>query len=499
MRDAKAWLLGSGLAVVGLVLLLVLGRPGRPGPTTETKPLVLFCAAGLKPPVEAVAKAYEQEFGISVQVQYGGSGTLLANLTVADRGDLFLAADDTYLELARSNGLLAEVVPLARLTPVIAVARGNPRGVRGPDDLPSLPVALANPEAAAVGRTARDLLRRSGQWASLADRVKVFKPTVNDVANDIKLGAVDAGIVWDATVRQYPELEAVRVAAFDAHPQSVSIGVLKSSQQPTAALRFARYLGAPERGLREFAGRGYEVVAGDAWEEVPEVVLFSGGVNRVAIEETLNRFEEREGARVTRVYNGCGILVSQMKAGQHPDAYFACDVSFMSQVTDLFPTAANLAQTDMVLVVPRGNPKGLTSLEDLTQSGLRIGLANAEQSALGALTARLLTAHGVLDRVMPNVRVQTPTADLLVNQIRGGSLDAVVVYRANTMYLGDALMVVPLPDPDASAIQPYAVGRNSKHRFLMERLRATLESAESRGRFESNGFRWLGSNAAPNP
>jgi molybdenum ABC transporter molybdate-binding protein len=491
MKDAKAWLFGSLLAVVALVGLLVLGRPGRPSNGVSTEPLVVFCAAGLKPPVESAAAAYGRESGIPVQLQYGGSGTLLANIKVAEHGDLFLAADDSYLQIARSNGLLAETVPIARLTPVLAVARGNPRGVRGLADLSRVGVALANPEAAAVGNITREVLRRSGQWNDIEARVKVFKPTVNDVANDIKLGTVDAGVVWDATVRQYPELEAVEVPEFSANAQTVSIGVLKSSRQPTAALRFARYLGAPERGLKEFSSRGYRTVEGDAWAEVPEVVLFSGGVNRVAIEPTLKRFEEREGALITRVYNGCGILVSQMKSGQHPDAYFACDVSFMRQVTNLFSSALNVSRTAMVMLVPAGNPRNLRSLADLAQPGLRVGVANAEQSALGALTARLLSAQGLLDRVMANVRVQTPTADLLVAQMRSGSLDVVVVYQANTTQVGDKFAVVPLPEPDALAIQPYAVRQNSRHRFLMERLQAALVTSESRSRFESAGFQWL--------
>jgi len=35
---------------------------------------------------------------------------------------------------------------------------------------------------------------------------------------------------------------------------------------------------------------------------------------------------------VTRVYNGCGILVGQMQAGAKPDLYFACDAQFMAMV-----------------------------------------------------------------------------------------------------------------------------------------------------------------------
>lgn len=498
MNNAKAWGLGSlGIAAAAASLLLA-GRPNPPGGPAPSEPLLLYCAAGLKTPVETAARAFEQETGVPVQLQYGGSGTLLGNLRVAARGDLFLAADESYLAIARSNGLVAETLPLARMHPVIAVARGNPRGIRGLADFSQAQVALANPDAAAIGRVTRQALQASGQWARLEPRVKVFKPTVNDVANDIKLGTVEAGIVWDATVRQYPELEAIEVPGWDGpdHTVAVSVGVLRSAPRPAAALRLARFLGAPDRGLREMSRAGFTVVEGDAWAEVPELVLFSGGVNRVAIEDTLRRFEEREGARITRVYNGCGILVSQMKAGQHPDAYFACDTSFMREVTNLFPVAVDLSRTAMVLLVPTGNPKGLQGLADLARPGLRLGLANAEQSALGALTARLLRAQGLLDRVTPNVRVQTPTADLLVNQMRSGSLDAVVVYQANTLHAGPGLEVVPLTDPGASATQPYAVRAGSRHRRIMERLLETLQAEESRHRFETNGFDWL---ALPQP
>jgi len=142
------------------------------------------------------------------------------------------------------------------------------------------------------------------------------------------------------------------------------------------------------------------------------------------------------------------------------------------------------------LLVPTANPKSIRTLADLAKPGLRLGLANEEQSALGALTARLLRAQGLYDRVMANVKVQTPTADLLVNQMRTGSLDAVVVYEANTSQVKEFFTVIPLTEPGAQATQPYAVGKNSEHRLLMERLLAALRSAESQKRFQSVGFQW---------
>jgi molybdenum ABC transporter molybdate-binding protein len=455
--------------------------------------LVFYCAAGIKPPVERIAKAYEEEYGIPVQLQYGGSGTLLSNLAVSRRGDLYLAGDQSYIQIALEKNLLAESIPLAYMTPVIAVQKGNPKNMQSLRDLlrEDVKVAMGSPDAASIGRTVQQLLTKSGDWDTLKEQITVFKPTVNEVANDIKIGAVDAGIVWDALAKQYPELDMIHIPQLDVGKEQITIGVLKSAAHPAASLRFARYLAARDKGLPEFEKFGYEIVDGDAWAETPNVLLFSGGVNRVAIQDSIEEFQKREGCIVNTVYNGCGILVGQMKTGQQPDAYFACDVSFMTQVADLFPDATDISQTDMVVAVARENPQTIRSIEDLARPGLKIGLANEQQSALGALTARLLKEMNLYDAITKNDGPRTPTADLLVNQLLVGSLDAAIVYEVNTSQARDKLQVIRIDHPAAHAIQPFAVGKHAKYPYLTQRLMQTIRSAPSRQRFESIGFRWL--------
>jgi molybdate transport system substrate-binding protein len=218
---------------------------------------------------------------------------------------------------------------------------------------------------------------------------------------------------------------------------------------------------------------------------------------RPAIDKTVTAFEEREGVKVTRVYDGCGILVAQMKAGERPDAYFACDVSFMRQVQDLFFASANVSETDILIAVPKGNPRGIASLRDLTKEGLKLGVANAEQSALGELTKRMLAGAGLLEAVMANVRSQTPTADMLVNQLRAGGLDAVIVYEANISQVREHLDIVRLDVAGAKAIQPFAVARGSQHKHLTQRLLDAITSPESQEKYRGAGFRWVFSSGQP--
>ena len=110
---------------------------------------------------------------------------------------------------------------------------------------------------------------------------------------------------------------------------------------------------------------------------------------------------------------------------------------------------------------------------------------------------RVLREQNLKDVVLANVRAETPTGDLLVNQMRTGSLDAALVYEANTSQVRDRLDVVQLHLPGARAVQPFAISRTSDHRFLLERLRDALVSADSRKQFEAAGFRWRGGAPAP--
>jgi molybdenum ABC transporter molybdate-binding protein len=479
--------------ILPLLLLALLASCDRKPAGPE---VVLYCAAGVQPPVQEIIAAYEKETGVAVRVQYGGSGQLLGNIEASRRGDLFIAGDASYIDIGRKKGLIHEAIPLATMRPVILVATGNPKKIASLNDLlrNDVRLALANPDQASIGRTLRALLQKTGQWGAFEKHATVLKPTVNDLANDVKVGSVDAAIVWDATARQYPDLAAIHSDVLDAAVERVTIGVLADSSQPTRALQFARFLAAADRGGPVFTKHAFEAIGGDPWSATPTMVLYCGALNRVAVKDTITRFEQREGCRITTVYNGCGILVAQMKAGQHPDAYLACDVSFVPPVQELFSDPLNISEVAIVIAVPKGNPRNIAAPADLAREGIRLGLCHPEQSSIGSLTKKLLDADGTYARLQPNVRTTSATADLLVNQLTVGTLDAVIVSEANVAMNRDKLDVVRIPG--ATAIQPYAIGKQTPYRQLAGRLLEALTSDASRKHYESLGFIWHAGDAA---
>ena len=483
----------SVLMLTGLGLLLTTGENSMLEQTGE--PLVIYCAAGIRLPVEDVLEEYEKQYGVTFLTKFAGSGELKSDLRVGG-GDLYLAADVTYLIETREKGLVREFVPIAHQYPVIAVRKGNPKHIRGLVDLQrdDVQLSLADPDRAAVSKVTRKLLKPSGQWEPIWKRVAVQRGTVNEVANDVaKLASGDAGIVWNATVGQYDDLEMISVPELEQSPNQITIGVLESSKQPTRALHFIRYLTSRDRGLKHFQKFGYKIVDGDKWVEKPEIVVFSGGLNFPAIEETIEEFENREGVTVLTTAGGCGTLVGQMKAGEHPDIYFSCDVSFMSDVKDLFLDAVNVSQTDMVIITQKGNEHRIQTIKDLAQQGLELALCDPQKSALGKLTEQLLRKHGLLNGVRANQAVTGPTAAETVMYVVNGKLDAAIVYEANTIHQAKRgnLEVIPIDDPDAIAIQPLAVGKKSDFPLLTARLMEQILSAESKKSFGEFGFKWL--------
>jgi molybdate transport system substrate-binding protein len=517
---SNGWLVTGASAAALALLSLLLSSPWDRQATGGGGPLVLYCSAGMTRPVRELLKDYEKEFGVRVQTAYDGSGKLLSEIKIKDgRGDLYLAAEAEHIVLAKKLGLIAEVLPMGHLRPVLAVSeatyqslekRGKP--VTGLKDLlrDDLRVVLANPELASIGKMSENVLEKAGLWQSVYARMRDGSArvstvgTVNDVAQKIQIGERVAGIVWSATAADFG-LHQVPVPEMADLVEPLQLAVLAKSQGPTAALQLARFLCAADRGAVVLKKYHFEPVPdGDLWELRPTLHLSAGAMLKPGIDEAVKAFARREGVTIQTTYDGCGVLVSQMrtiKAGDSqshfPDAYFACDLSFLTDVQPWFEAGTLVARNQIVLVVAKGNPLNVKSLADLTRGDLRVGLAHPTKSALGKLTDQLLRKLALHDAVENRPRPVVPAyaAHLLVNQMRTGALDVAVVYRSNVLSSEasrEHLEIVELDLAEAIATQPFAVAKNSPHKYLMRRLLQALVAPENARRFQSLGFQWIG-------
>ncbi len=489
-------ILGAVLILGSIGLLTALNESQNVDNRPGERALVLYCAAGIKGPVEAIVEQYQRETGRRVQIEYGGSGTLLAKLEITGQGDVYIAGDDSFVQTAQKKGLVREIIPLADMKPVILVAEGNPKKIQGLEDLirEDVKTALGNPEAAAVGKMAKKVFTTIGMWEDMQQAIRdrgVNKPTVNELALDVSLGSVDAAVVFDPMLAMFEGVEAVTDPRLDEKSQQVTLGVMENAGKPAAALHLARYIAAQDRGLPVFGKKGFTPAKGDIWSETPVIEFYSGSVNRVSIDDKIREFTEREGVEIKMVYNGCGILVSQMRAGSDPDAYFACDTSYMDDVFERFRDHQMVTETDMVMVTAKGNPKNITSLKDLTRPDVKVATSNPEYSALGGLTHELFRQAGLYDQILPRITFgDAPKADEVLLRVRTEREDVGIVYMANVLGMRDEVEIIEINHPRAVAGQPVAVAIGTEYPMLMDRLITMLVDPSMQDLYESSGFRY---------
>ena len=495
------WLAGTA-AVIALLVILLREKTADP-PTDEGKSLTVYCAAGVRPPVEEAAKQFEKETGTPVKLEFANSGVLANRLkTDKDGGlpsaDVYIPADFPFTERAAADGLTREALRVATWQVVLALKPGTDIDVENVEDVlkAKLSFVICDP-LAGVGKKTKKMLEKSGHWNAIDEAKTASFPTVTEAALAVKENAgTQAAFVWDSTARQHG-LRVVQLPELKASRADISVAITASTDRPTSALRFARFLAAPGKGAKVFARHNYEPLAGDQWYLKPRLRVDCGGVNREAVEKTIREFEKREGCVIDMVYAGCGTLVGKMQTGAEgiPDLFMTCDATYldMAQINmgNPFGPDTTISSTRIVMLVPKGNPHELAELIDLAKPDLRIGVTEPKASTLGKLCQDLFAEAGQGEAIAKNITVKVDTAHTLIQTMEaGGKLDVVLVYEANVQHLKDQFHLVPLKPARAIAVQNIAARKDTPYPQLAARLMQQLASDASRRRFEQLGFTW---------
>ena len=186
-----AWVLALALALV------TVGCTGSPD-ARRTR-LTVFAAASLTDAFERLGARFEAAHpGVDVELSFGGSTDLAAQIQQGAPADVFASADTVTMErLVAEDLVLSAPRVFATNTLRIAVPPDNPAGVRRLADLasPEVDLVLCAPQVP-CGAAAL----RVAEAAGLGLRPVSEEQSVTDVLNKVALGEADAGLVYRTDV-----------------------------------------------------------------------------------------------------------------------------------------------------------------------------------------------------------------------------------------------------------------------------------------------------------
>lgn len=171
--------------------------------TVHAQRSVIAAASDLQFALEEVNAQFSIDTGFSVDIVYGSSGNFYRQISQGAPFQMFLSADESYVEelvaagLTEDAGLLYGIGRIVVMAPIGSGMSVDSQldGLREAIDRGAIRrFAIANPEHAPYGQRAEEALRHSGLWAALESQL-VFGENVSQAAQFASSGNAQGGII----------------------------------------------------------------------------------------------------------------------------------------------------------------------------------------------------------------------------------------------------------------------------------------------------------------
>jgi molybdate transport system substrate-binding protein len=198
--------------------------------------LTVSAAASLTHAFRDIAPLFEAAHpGAKVQLNFGASGALLAQIAKGAPVDVFASADQESMDQAQGQGLVkpAQRRNFASNTLVVVVPASAAAAPKALSDVAGYArIAIGLPASVPVGRYARDALMQAGLWSTIEPRM-IGANSVRQALDYVARGEVDAAFVYATDASLLPD--KVKVALTVAPPRPVLYPVATLAAAPNAA------------------------------------------------------------------------------------------------------------------------------------------------------------------------------------------------------------------------------------------------------------------------
>jgi molybdate transport system substrate-binding protein len=133
-----------------------------------------------------------------------------------------------------------------------------------------------------------------------------------------------------------------------------------------------------------------------------------------------------------------------------------------------------------VLAVAKGNPKKLSTYDDLARPGLRVAISDPRYTTCGQMLEKLLEKKKILEAVMKNAENRLLKGhSALGNLVKTGAVDAAVMWNGVAHTFRDSLEVVPVPYEFETEVRVRVIALNYSKR--PGRVREFMDFARTEG------------------
>jgi molybdate transport system substrate-binding protein len=199
-------------------------------------------------------------------------------------------------------------------------------------------------------------------------------------------------------------------------------------------------------GSAKSGSAGADAASGSASAEVSgDITVFAAASLKESFETLGKEFEKQHpGTKVTFSFGGSDALAASITGGAPADVFASASPQTMKIVTDAGDasgTPVTFVRNQLEIATLPGNPDKVASLEDLTDSGLKVVLCD-KAVPCGAAAQKALDA-GKLKLTPVSYEEDVKSA---LNKVVLKEADAAVVYRTDVKAAGDKVAGVGFPE-----------------------------------------------------
>ncbi|WP_255437708.1 molybdate ABC transporter substrate-binding protein [Thalassobacillus sp. CUG 92003] len=240
------------LVLSGCGLSIPFAEEPKDSPANEQETeLVVSAAASLTDVMDELETNFEDQHPhIDLTFNFGGSGNLSRQIQQGAPADVFLSADQKWMNNLEENDLISPQtrINFAHNGLVLIAPAGEATGAtfENLESMKDVQLAIGNPESVPVGQYTKESLQTLEQWQHV-EGMFVSGKDVRQVVTYVESGNVQLGFVYSSDALQSDKVTVLDNANPDWHSPIVYPGaVTASSDAPEHAETFINYLQSTE-------------------------------------------------------------------------------------------------------------------------------------------------------------------------------------------------------------------------------------------------------------